>query len=64
MDILLYAHSIYRRLRLVKILISAALEMLLFGEIHRSIDNSCLAKNEFNLKEGKGVALIKKKKKL
>ncbi len=33
--------------------------MLLFGEVRRYIDNSCLAINELNLKKGKGVILIK-----
>ncbi|POD98046.1 hypothetical protein BVY05_20110 [Pectobacterium odoriferum] len=58
MDILLYAHTIYRRLRLTKILISAAFDMLLFGEVHRHIDKSCLATSKENLKKGKGVAVI------
>lgn len=46
MDILLYAHTIYNRLRLIKMLISAAFAMLLFGEVHQKIDKSYISKNE------------------
>ncbi|KFF70303.1 hypothetical protein IW01_10815 [Pectobacterium brasiliense] len=60
MDILLYAHTIYSRLILTKILIRAAFDMLLFGEVHRYIDKSCLATSKENLKKGKGIVLIVK----
>ncbi|GKW43264.1 hypothetical protein PEC301879_31220 [Pectobacterium carotovorum subsp. carotovorum] len=40
-------------------LISAAFDMLLFGEVHRHMDKSCLATSKENLKKGIGIVLIK-----